>query len=164
MKTLYIIGGTMGVGKTTVCHILKDKLNNSIFLDGDWCWEASPSQVTDETKALVEDNICYVLNNYLKCSTYDNIIFCWVMHKQEIIDSIVSRLNLNNCKVVNISLICSENTLINQLQKDIDNGMREQDVIDRSINRLSFYKDLDSIKIDITDKTPEEVADFIIEI
>ncbi|MBQ4087884.1 MAG: AAA family ATPase, partial [Clostridia bacterium] len=40
MKTLYMIGGTMGVGKTTVCQQLKRDLQNSVFLDGDWCWDA----------------------------------------------------------------------------------------------------------------------------
>ena len=57
MKTLYMIGGTMGVGKTTVCQQLKRSLPNSVFLDGDWCWDASPFQVTDETKSMVIDNI-----------------------------------------------------------------------------------------------------------
>ncbi|MBE6559472.1 MAG: nucleotide kinase, partial [Ruminococcaceae bacterium] len=33
MKTLYMIGGTMGVGKTTVCQQLKQDLPNSVFLD-----------------------------------------------------------------------------------------------------------------------------------
>ena len=52
MKTLYLIGGTMGVGKTTVSQQLKKALPNSIFLDGDWCWDADPFQVTEETKAI----------------------------------------------------------------------------------------------------------------
>lgn len=52
MKTLYMIGGTMGVGKTTLCQQLKQDLQNSVFLDGDWCWDASPFQVTDEIKHL----------------------------------------------------------------------------------------------------------------
>ena len=39
MKNIYIIGGTMGVGKTTICQKLKLKLANSVFLDGDWCWD-----------------------------------------------------------------------------------------------------------------------------
>lgn len=51
MKALYLIGGTMGSGKTTVSQQLKKDLDNSVFLDGDWCWDASPFQVTDETKA-----------------------------------------------------------------------------------------------------------------
>ena len=53
MKRLFIIGGTMGVGKSTVSQILKKKLPNSVFLDGDWCWDASPFKVTNETKEMV---------------------------------------------------------------------------------------------------------------
>lgn len=41
MKHVYFIGGTMGVGKTTTCQMLKEKLQNSVFLDGDRCWNAS---------------------------------------------------------------------------------------------------------------------------
>ena len=42
MKKLYIIGGTMGVGKTTVCNILKKRLDMCVMLDGDWCWDINP--------------------------------------------------------------------------------------------------------------------------
>lgn len=85
MKTLYLIGGTMGVGKTTVCKELKKELKNSVFLDGDWCWDADPFQVTEETKAMVLRNICYMLNSFIHCSAYDNVIFCWVMHEQSLL-------------------------------------------------------------------------------
>ena len=61
MKTLYFISGTMGVGKTAVSQQLKKDLPKSVFLDGDWCWDSDPFQVTDETKAMVTDNICYLL-------------------------------------------------------------------------------------------------------
>ena len=37
MKRLILIGGSMGVGKTTVCNELKLQLKKSVFLDGDWC-------------------------------------------------------------------------------------------------------------------------------
>ena len=60
-KMLYLIGGTMGVGKTAVSKQLQKDLPNSVFLDGDWCWDAHPFQVTEETKAMVIDNI------YRKC-------------------------------------------------------------------------------------------------
>ena len=93
MKKLYLIGGTMGVGKTTVCQQLKRLLPDSVFLDGDWCWDADPFQVTEETMAMVNDNICYLLNNFLRCSAYENVIFCWVMHQQAIIDGVLSRLD-----------------------------------------------------------------------
>ncbi|MEG2316612.1 MAG: nucleotide kinase, partial [Clostridia bacterium] len=50
MTNLYMIAGTMGVGKTAVCQSLKQKLPNAVFLDGDWCWDANPFWVNDETK------------------------------------------------------------------------------------------------------------------
>ena len=83
MKTLYMIGGTMGVGKTTVCQQLKQDLPKSVFLDGDWCWDASPFQVTDETKAMVTNNICYLLNNSLLVHhpTKNNILVCRTFQK-----------------------------------------------------------------------------------
>ena len=92
MKTLYLIGGTMGVGKTTVSQQLKRDLHNSVFLDGDWGWNASPFQVNYETKAMAVRNICYLLNSFIHCSAYENVIFCWIMHEQSIIDGIISKL------------------------------------------------------------------------
>ena len=59
MKNVYLVGGTMGVGKTTICQQLKRKLPNSVFLDGDWCWDADPFWVTEETKKMVLENICF---------------------------------------------------------------------------------------------------------
>ena len=105
MKKLFIIGGTMGIGKSTVSQILKQKLPNSVFLDGDWCWDSSPFQVTAETKEMVIKNICAVLNNFLKCSVYENVIFCWVMHEQSIIDKIISGLDTANSRIIAESLL-----------------------------------------------------------
>ncbi len=101
----------MGAGKTTVCQKLKTVMNNSVFLDGDWCWDMHPFQVNDETKKIVIENICFLLNNFIRCSVYENIIFCWVMDRQEIIDSIVSRLDLLDCRMYSVSLVCSPEAL-----------------------------------------------------
>ncbi len=162
MKQIYIIGGTMGMGKTSICQELKRKLDNSVFLDGDWCWDMHPFQVTDETKAMVMDNICHLLNNFIKCSAYENIIFCWVMHEQNIIDSIVSRLDVQDCDVKIISLICSADVLRKRLQKDINNGIRTADVIERSIARRSLYDSLNTIKIDVSKLSISQAAERII--
>jgi broad-specificity NMP kinase len=139
MKTLYLIGGPMGVGKTTVSQILKNRLPNAVYLDGDWCWDASPFQVTEETKTMVIDNICHILSNFLRCSAYENIVFSWVMHQQSIIDTILERLPLSDCKLLNISLICDEKNLRKRLEKDISTGIRTNDVIERSLARLPLY-------------------------
>lgn len=161
MKKLYLIGGTMGVGKTTVCQILKQKLEQAVFLDGDWCWDAHPFQVNEETKAMVMDNICYLLNNFLSCSAYRNIIFCWVMHEQSIVDSILSRLCLEDCEVKNVSLICSREALSRRLEKDIRAGIRQRDVLERSVDRLKLYQTLNTVKVDVSEISAEEAAEKI---
>ena len=162
MKHLYIIGGTMGVGKTTVCQHLKKKLPNCVFLDGDWCWDADPFQVTPETKTMVLDNITYLLNNFLYSSAYENIVFCWVMHQQDIIDTIKIRLDTRDARVKIISLMADEDTIRQRLTADVERGVRTPDVIERSIARLPLYGELKTRKIDTVGKTPEEIAEEII--
>lgn len=162
MKTLYMIGGTMGVGKTTVCRKLKANLPKSVFLDGDWCWDASPFQVTEETKRMVLDNICYLLNNFLICSAYENVIFCWVMHEQTIIDSILDRLDTRSCTVKCISLIVDENNLRARLERDVSENTRSSDIIEKSVSRIFMYQKLNTVKIDTNGKTVEAIAEEIL--
>ena len=161
MKRLFLIGGTMGIGKSTVSQILKRQLPNSVFLDGDWCWDSSPFQVTAETKEMVIQNICAVLNNFLKCSAYENVIFCWVMHEQSIIDQIVSCLNTRGSHVIAVSLIASEQELTQRLQKDVAAGIRTPDVIARSVQRIPLYQRLHTVKVDTSGKSAAEVAQEI---
>lgn len=161
MKTLYLIGGTMGVGKTTVCQILKKQLPNAVFLDGDWCWDMNPFQVTEETKQMVVDNICYLLNSFLRCSAYENVIFCWVLHEQAILDGLLARLETENVEVRTVSLLCNAPALRARLQRDVDAGIREADVIARSLARLPLYNAMRTAKIDVSALTPVETAQHI---
>ena len=164
MKTLYLIGGTMGVGKTAISQQLKKDLPNSVFLDGDWCWDADPFQVTEETKEMVMQNICCLLNNFLHCTAYENVIFCWVMHKQSIIDRITAALDTSACRVIKISLRADETNLKKRLSSDSARGLRTADAVDRSVGRIRMYRLLDTVKIDTSNKTVREIADEILKL
>jgi len=161
MKHLYMIGGPMGVGKTTVCQALKRQMNKSVFLDGDWCWDMNPFVVTQETKAMVLDNIVHMLTGFLHCSELEHIIFAWVMHEQEIIDGILKMLPLENCQVHAISLTCSKEALRVRLHSDIAAGLRTEDVIARSLSKLPMYETLSTQKIDTTNMTIDDVVEAI---
>ena len=162
MKDIYLIGGTMGVGKTTTCRIMKQELENSVFLDGDWCWDMHPFQVTDETKQMVMENICFLLNSFMKCSAFENIVFCWVMHEQGIIDQILSRLDTTGFHVHLISLVCDKQTLQARLGKDVVAGIRAEDIIRKSVERIPLYELLSTVKVDVSKRSPEQTANFII--
>lgn len=161
MKKLFLIGGPMGVGKTAVAQCLKRELPNAVFLDGDWCWDASPFQVTEETRAMVLDNIRHVLNNFLRCTAYENVFFCWVMHEQGIIDAILEGLDTEKCSVKVLSLTADAETLTYRILRDLESGVRQRDVLERSLARLPLYEKLNSIKVDTTGKTVQEVADAV---
>lgn len=152
----------MGIGKTTVCRELQKRSDRCVFLDGDWCWDMHPFQVTEETKRMVMDNICFLLNNFLKCSAYETVLFCWVMHEQSILDEILERLNLNDCRVTAISLVGTEEELKKRLCGDIAAGRRTPDILERSAVRLELYGRLNTVKVNVTGKSIEETAEEIL--
>lgn len=98
------------------------------------------------------------LNEYLDSPLYENIIFCWVMHERNIIHQILSKLKLVNFNLINVSLICNNETVIHRLTQDISAGLRDKDIIQRSLDRLPLYTKLETIKINTNDKDPLEVA------
>ena len=149
------------MGKTATCQQLKKLLHSCVFLDGDWCWDAHPFVVTDETKAMVIDNICHLLNNFITCTAYQNIVFCWVMHQQDIVDNLLSKLDLTECNVKVISLVCDQDTLKSRLQQDIDNAKRTADVVNKAIERLPLYQQMNTTIIDTTNMNTHEVAQKI---
>ena len=147
MKTLYLVGGPMGVGKTTVSRELLKSLSRCAFLDGDWCWTMQPFTVTDETKAMVMDNITHTLGNFLRCSEFENIVFCWVMHQQQIIEDILSRLPMDGVRAVSVSLVCAPEVLTERIRRDIDAGLRDESNIARALSYLPLYDEVKSVKV-----------------
>ncbi len=103
------------------------------------------------------ENICFLLNQFIHCSAYQTILFCWVMHEQEIINAILGNLDTADCKVKTISLLCSEQALRERLLGDVRKGLRQADVIERSVQRLPLYQGLNTKKIDTSEKTVEQI-------
>ena len=159
MKRLILVGGPMGVGKSTVCRVLMERLAPCVYLDGDWCWTMRPYSITQETRALVLDNICSVLARDLMCPELDNVIFGWVLHQQKTIDTILSRLPLEGVEVRCVSLLASPEVLRARLERDMAAGLRLRDgVVERSVAYLPLYEKLNTWKLDTTRLTPEETA------
>ncbi len=159
MKSLYLIGGPMGVGKTACCKALRDLLPRSVFLDGDWCWDMHPFQVTEATKAMVMDNIVHCLRNFLACDAFDHVIFGWVMHQQAILDTLEARLSLpSSVRMVRVSLLCAPDELRRRIAGDVAAGLRQADVFDRAMAYLPLYDALATRKLDTTALSPAEAA------
>ena len=157
MKHVYLIGGPMGIGKSTICNQLNQDLDHSVFLDGDWCWNMDPFVVNQDTKNMVLDNITHCLNNFIHTPGIENIIFCWVMHKQDIIDKIIQKLDTEGVDIHLISLICEKEELIKRMLID----RRDNQTIRKSLQYLELYKDLDTQKIEVTTLDVQKTIDKI---
>lgn len=159
MRNLIFINGTMGSGKSAVSQKLFDLYPNSIYLDGDDCWCVEPLIVNEQTKKEVIDNIVNRLNGYL-AGIYEYIIFSWVMHEESIIDDITSRLR-GEYRLFKFTLIGSRSTIIANLNKDIENGKRKMDVIERSLYKLPMYIEMKTKHINIDNKSIDTIAQEI---
>lgn len=147
---LIIINGVMGVGKSVTSRALNQKLSNSVWLDGDWCWMMDPFVVNDITKEMVIDNITYQLNNFINSKQFEHIIFNWVIDEEYIYDEVIKRLA--PIDIYKITLMCSKETLSNRINQDIKAGLRDEDNLNRSLSKYQKYQDLNSIKIDTDNK------------
>lgn len=163
MKRLILLSGPMGVGKTTVAELLHRRLERSVFLDGDWCWKMNPFTVTEETKAMVLDNITHLLRNFLACTQLETVIFCWVMDSQTILDSILSRLDLVGVAVRTFTLTATPEALTRRVEGDIARGVRQPGDAARSVARLPHYDAMDTVKLDVSDRSPEAAAEWILQ-
>ena len=148
----------MGVGKTTVAEALTRRLENSVMLDGDWCWWMHPWVFNDENRRMVVANIRYVLQSYIDNSGFETIIFCWVMDEQQIINDICDGLTMEKVIFICISLIADEATLA----RNFEVGNRDTRALSDSLSRLEKYNRIDSVKIQETGKNAEDVTQEIL--
>ena len=163
MKRLVLVGGPMGVGKSTVCTALLERLQPGVYLDGDWCWHMRPFTVNAETKAMVLDNICALLARFLACGVLENVIFGWVMHQQEIWDEICRRLPLRDVEVYRFALLASPEVLRQRVERDMAAGRRETGAVERSLAYLPLYGGVEARKLCTDGLTPGEAAECLVE-
>lgn len=162
MKKLIFINGTMGVGKTTTATHLKRQLLPSVYLDGDWCWDMFPFQVTEKSKAMVLKNICFLLRSFLKSDLFEYVIFSWVIPDEKIFKTICDSLDNLSFEQYRFTLLCSDTALRTRLLKEVMNGQRTQDVIERSLSYQSLYPEMKTYHIDVSEITAEKAAEKII--
>ena len=158
MKTLYLVGGPMGVGKTSVCQLLKRRLDRCAFLDGDWCWDMDPFVVNDETKEMVLDNICFVLDRFLHCTEFENVVFCWVLQQQDIWDAILSRLDTRGWRAVRAALVAPPEARPRRRQGDLDAGRRPPEAVPPRLARPAPHATPDPPPTPTSERSAEETA------
>jgi len=105
MTKLVFIGGTPGIGKSTVADVLLGRLGNSVWLDGDDLWRMQPFTANEVTENMVEESIQFVLRSFLR-SGFAYVFFTWVLHTQGIVDRLLKGLACEPFQFSMFTLLC----------------------------------------------------------
>lgn len=165
MKRLILICGANGIGKSTACKLLNERLDGSAFIDSDYCRCMNPFSFSKEEIEVVISNISNMMINYFRLDTINNVIFQYGFHgaRKQIFDRILEQLNENGIifEFKPIILGCELEENIRRMQHD----NRGADRIRRGvINTRTIYDEYDYPRIDTTSLDVPQTVDRIMQI
>ena len=109
------------------------------------------------------ENISFLLGQFLRAEGKDNVLFSWVLHEDAILEDLLHRLSSLRFSLHVFNLEPGEKALVERLQGDIVRGAREEDVVQRALERRGHYPGLRGEQLDTSQLTPEETAHVILE-
>ena len=161
-KTLLMILGPNGVGKSTAARLLMELRPHTAWVDADWCRAMNPFLLTEESEKTVEDNLFSLFFNFLSCPVVDTVVFPYGLHgdRAQRLERVLKRLDatpVSYC-LKKVILVCSEEA---NRKRAIQDG-RDFQRMERGLqNTLHFYDAFPEPKIDTTFLTPEQVVQKI---
>ncbi len=157
-KTMYIISGPLGAGKTSVTQKLSNQLENTVLIEGDFLFhqaEEIKKISWDQRVALTWKNIIVISRNYIQADL--DVIIDFVVEDE--LNWIKENTKDLNVKIVYVVLMTNEETLANRLNK-----RNEIQYLGRSLELLQKLDTAENSKfiIDTTDKSIEEIVQTIL--
>ncbi len=150
---LILIGGEAWTGKSTCASILLQRLQNAAWLDGDNVWRVNPWSVDDPRLRTSDINMAFVLQTYLQ-SGFDYVILSSIVLSDPAITArILERIDSPAYDLVSFTLMCDEETLKQRAWQRDENINPDFTLLERT-RTLS-----NTVKIETTNKTPEEIVD-----
>lgn len=160
MKKLVFILGPNGVGKTSACRLLHQKLPNSALIEPEWCRQVNPFMLTPEIQDMVVRNLLCLMRGYFECSLVDFVIINYGLHgpRKQIFDRVIAGISDIKYLMALIKLTCSEEENARRMKCD----KRDHQRIERAISSRYLYDALDCPTIDSTNMPLEEVVEEIL--
>jgi len=162
MKRLVFICGPNGVGKSTLCRALVEKLPGSAYVDSDPCRVMNPFVLDDVTIPVIAANISGMMRNYFACSYVDTVIFSYGLHgrRREVFDRIMALLADVEYQFLPLLLICSEKENLRRMKTDNRDMARIHRALE--VSRAAF-EDLDYPVLDVTELSVEATVENVLE-
>jgi len=158
---LVLICGPNGIGKSTVCRAVFERLRHSALLESEWCRMTNPFEWNEQTIALATHNITHMLRGYLSCAWLDYVIFPYGFHgpRQQIWNAVLDNLQDIPYIFTPLALTCAEDENIARMARDGRDPAR----ISRALAARDIYTGLPYPSIDTTHLTIEESVEQVLE-
>jgi len=159
MSKLVLLGGPVGVGKTTVTDLLAQQLADAAFLDADHVWRMSAVRTREPDLSYSQRNVIAVVKGYFDAGS-ELVILNWVFARSELYQPVIDALTDRVDEVQQIYLTASPECLISRITKRAEAmSLDDSDqLIQYSLSRLEMIAALPFPKLDTTDQLPSQVA------
>lgn len=159
MKKLVFIHGPNGVGKSTVCKLLLESLDQAAWLESEWVRMMRPFKLDEEISVMTVENMSFILRSYLQCSQIDTVILNWGLHgtRKKMFEEVLHNLKDLEYEYYPIIVTCSEIENISRMIKD----KRSKERIERAIEVRHIYDKGECPVIDTTYLSPHKTVDKI---
>ena len=152
MARLILLGGPVGVGKTTILRKLQNSAPGIAVLDADDVWRVSNDIGTPENRDIAIGNVIAVMRGYFNAGCETGIL-SWVFARSELYQPVLDGLDDLVDTTEMIYLISSPDALESRLRE-----RGEPEKLAYSLTRLELIEALPFTKLDTTDLTSDEVA------
>lgn len=161
MKTLLFLCGPNGIGKTTICNEILERLPSSAYVDSEACRRMNPFELNDGSIPVIAKNISDMIGNYMRSSSIHTVIFSYGFHgrRKEVFNRVMKNLSNIPYTFVPYLLWCSEKENIRRMTEDGRDPDRMLRTVEISRNA---YDVIDYPKIDVTLFSAAEAAELII--
>ena len=168
MGRLVLIGGPIGVGKTTVMKHLETRCKKAGFLDADDVFRVSPDLSAIENRHIAHRHVIEILRGYFAAGC-EIVFLSWVFARPALYEPVFDGLRDLAPDPILIHLIASEARLAERLAARGDQLRERQGMfydeaaaLEYSLSRLALINALAFPKIDTSHLSSVQVADEIL--
>lgn len=163
MSKLVLLGGPVGVGKSSAMRNLKSRITRVGLVDADEVWQVSDDLTPDENRSYAHDNVNAVIAGYARAGV-ETCVVNWVFARAELYEPIIAASKDLFDDIVQLYLVANPDVLEERIKHRWMAQGQDYDLeslVDYSKSRLALIHELPYDKIDTSLLSAEEVADQI---